>query len=405
MSLVVTARTDQVPGTGARALSSHVFDSTTPVELVSADARAVLDAAEVAFEGKAHLAGPCPHAEISGFWPSVQEEIFLGNLSQRRRPFDRQAVELFRLDEIMERDPRTLSGGEAARVVLASRLISEPAVLLVEGLFEEIDIATRYKLSSHLSAGHLSTLLVGLAPLSIPGRRVRWDLDSDTLAVTNDALPLIQDGWSRASLTVEVLNTREARMGTLMFEVIGLSCHRGGRLVFEDVSFSSQGGSIGLILGPNGAGKTSLIECIAGMLPFGGRISINNDDIRGRFAKSAAYAPQDADEDVVEKSLLGEVALAAGSIRAQELLKSCRIPPNVWEEPLAGDGGLKKIASVMSAVGRNRPLCLLDEPTLSCDLEKKAWIVAAISHHDRRGGISLVSSHDGEFLDMLAAMI
>jgi hypothetical protein len=47
-----------------------------------------------------------------------------------------------------------------------------------------------------------------------------------------------------------------------------ISCRRGGRLLFQDLSFKLAPGEALFVSGPNGAGKTSLLRLIAGLLPL-----------------------------------------------------------------------------------------------------------------------------------------
>ena len=55
-----------------------------------------------------------------------------------------------------------------------------------------------------------------------------------------------------------------------------LSCQRGGRTVFDGLSFAVGPGEALLLSGPNGAGKTSLLRQIAGLLPLAaGRLSLD----------------------------------------------------------------------------------------------------------------------------------
>jgi ABC-2 type transport system ATP-binding protein len=54
--------------------------------------------------------------------------------------------------------------------------------------------------------------------------------------------------------------------------VAQLSARRGARQVLTEVSFTARPGEILGIIGPNGAGKTTLFECVAGLLPFDGKV-------------------------------------------------------------------------------------------------------------------------------------
>ena len=44
-----------------------------------------------------------------------------------------------------------------------------------------------------------------------------------------------------------------------------LTCERGGRIVFRDVSLALQPGQLMQLTGPNGSGKSSLLRLIAGL--------------------------------------------------------------------------------------------------------------------------------------------
>src|SRR3954453_20549350 len=55
--------------------------------------------------------------------------------------------------------------------------------------------------------------------------------------------------------------------------VAQLSARRGTRQVLTDVSFTARPGEILGVIGPNGAGKTTLFECVAGLLPFAGKVA------------------------------------------------------------------------------------------------------------------------------------
>jgi ABC-2 type transport system ATP-binding protein len=51
-----------------------------------------------------------------------------------------------------------------------------------------------------------------------------------------------------------------------------LSARRGTRQVLTGVSFTARPGEILGLIGPNGAGKTTLFECVAGLLPYDGKV-------------------------------------------------------------------------------------------------------------------------------------
>ena len=71
----------------------------------------------------------------------------------------------------------------------------------------------------------------------------------------------------------------------LEFSGQALSCFRGGRMVFSNLSFVLESGGALVLRGPNGSGKSSLLRIMAGLLhPIKGYVrwsdinsSIHND--------------------------------------------------------------------------------------------------------------------------------
>jgi len=50
-----------------------------------------------------------------------------------------------------------------------------------------------------------------------------------------------------------------------MLEVINLTCVRGTRRLFKELTFSAVAGELVELRGPNGSGKTSLLRILCGL--------------------------------------------------------------------------------------------------------------------------------------------
>jgi heme exporter protein A len=176
----------------------------------------------------------------------------------------------------------------------------------------------------------------------------------------------------------------------------GISCQRGGRLLFEGLTFALAPGESLLVSGPNGAGKTSLLRLIAGLLPLqAGRI-------------------EGGDASVPLPELCHYVGHLNGIKSALTLGENVRF----WVDFLGGDDaeldsayrrfGLEELrdlpAGILSAGQKRklallrlfaapRPIWLLDEPSVSLDAASAKVLDTAIAQHLAEGGIAVVASH------------
>ena len=177
-----------------------------------------------------------------------------------------------------------------------------------------------------------------------------------------------------------------------------IACERGGRTLFEGLSFALAPGEALLVRGPNGAGKTSFLRQLAGLLPL---------------AAGALEAPGAGDDIPVP-----ELCHYVGHLNAAKNALTVRENLAFWAAFL-GDGagdcdgalaafGLADLAGLpagLLSAGQKqklalsrlfaaaRPIWLLDEPSVSLDAAAVKRLDAAMREHLRVGGVAVVSSH------------
>jgi len=179
----------------------------------------------------------------------------------------------------------------------------------------------------------------------------------------------------------------------------GISVHdlaiaRGGRVLFETLSFAIQSGGYGEIRGANGAGKTSLLRAIAGFLkPHAGRIVFER-----------------IEEPATALHYLGHLngLKQAASVRAHLRYWGGLLGGEDEKEALAAVG-LEGIADAPAralsqgqarrlALGRMlvapRPIWLLDEPGAALDANGRDMLAELIAAHRRRGGVVVAAVHE-----------
>ncbi|MFZ8783511.1 MAG: ABC transporter ATP-binding protein, partial [Desulfurococcaceae archaeon] len=87
----------------------------------------------------ARLVGYCWQNPYYGFIEASVRDELRAVLESLRVPGDWRVVEILVPEELLERDPSTLSGGEAKRVSLASVLVADQPVWLLDEPFTFLD--------------------------------------------------------------------------------------------------------------------------------------------------------------------------------------------------------------------------------------------------------------------------
>lgn len=185
--------------------------------------------------------------------------------------------------------------------------------------------------------------------------------------------------------------------------VYKLSCIRGDRTLFRDLSFKLGQGQLLHIKGPNGSGKTTLLRAICGLfLPQQGDILWNNTNTRS------------LDEDYRREFLyLGHLNGIKDDLSAVENIRiSTRLNGNrVGEEQIysalgrMGLAGFEELPTKMLSQGQKRrvaltrlplssaPLWILDEPFVALDTDAVQFLQSVISDKLQNGGMVLLTTH------------
>ena len=172
-------------------------------------------------------------------------------------------------------------------------------------------------------------------------------------------------------------------------EADGIALIRGGRLLFEALSFRLEPGGALLVTGRNGAGKSSLLRLVAGLLaPDAGRLS--NPFPTALLAGEQALKPDRrvADELAFWAGLDGatpEAQVAAADAMAVTPLLEFRCGQ-------LSSGQRQRVAIARTIAGGAR-LWLLDEPANALDSASEQRLLAAIAAHRATGGLVMAATH------------
>ncbi|AJP73113.1 heme ABC exporter ATP-binding protein CcmA [Sphingomonas hengshuiensis] len=173
--------------------------------------------------------------------------------------------------------------------------------------------------------------------------------------------------------------------GTLAFRDV--ACVRGGRLLFEGLSFALAPGQAALVVGPNGTGKSSMIRIAAGLLaPFAG--SVEGEGARALLSEAAALDPE-----LSVAAALGFWARIDGTADIAPALEAVGMADLAQVPVRLLSTGQRRRAALARVVASGAPVWLLDEPANGLDVASVAALEGLIARHRAGGGIALVATH------------
>ena len=187
-----------------------------------------------------------------------------------------------------------------------------------------------------------------------------------------------------------------------MFKVEKLTCRRGMRTIFRDVTFNLEPGAFLWVTGANGSGKSSLLRILAGLLPtaeggvFWQRMDVSTDWSAHRerlhyIGHLDAVKPElTAHEMLGYWQVLRSDRAGKPALHALEALGIAQLADKPVRILSAGQKRRLALARLML---NDAPLWLLDEPTTGLDQHAQKNLDNIINMHRAKGGIVIAAMH------------
>jgi heme exporter protein A len=188
-----------------------------------------------------------------------------------------------------------------------------------------------------------------------------------------------------------------------MLTVSNLSCSRGNRPLFTEVSFCLQAGQAMHLEGDNGVGKTSLLRIVCGLSPAdSGEVRWHAQTIQKNvtaYRSSLFYLGHGLslkEELSPLENLLSDAAVSGRTLSQQQALVALakmglrgreHLPLRVMSQ------GQKRRTALARLLASQAPLWVLDEPFVALDAHAVEGLRGLVAEHVAQGGMALFTSH------------
>jgi len=365
--------------------------------------------------GTVGMAFSNPGAQLAGVASTVFEEVAFGPMNLGLPVVEtvartRGALGSLGIEDLAERHPGRLSGGQTQLVAIASMLAMQPRYLVLDEPVAELDQECRALVAGALRriadgdtgllvAEHDLDLLSELRARVVHIRDGRLSPDGPPAGGRANPAPRNSAPWSSGAPVV-------IRCDGVAFDYPD-STH-----ALEGVDVEIRAGERVAIVGRNGSGKTTLVRLWNGLLrPTSGRVEIAGLPTASRhvaaLAREIGLTFQDPNDQLFARTCRAEVAYGArnSGLGGREL--DGAVDAGLALVGLADDAGAnpydlgpskRRLLALASVLAIRTPVVVLDEPTMGLDADERTRVASVIAALAEAGRTVVAISHDARFV-------
>lgn len=327
-------------------------------------------------------------------------------------------MEITNTTYLQEKNPFELSGGQQQRVALASVLVLEPDILVIDEPTSQLDpqetervfeiIKTMKQMGKTIIlVEHKMELVAEYCDEVVvlhQGKVIRHGDKHDVLSEIE-----LEKFGVMLPLTVYLANELK-KHGIIEFKDVSFQYPNGFSAV-ENVSFEINEGEAIAIIGQNGAGKTTTVKMINGLLkPTHGTVLIDGMDTKdyttAQLSKIAGYVFQNPDDQIFHNNVEDEIRFGPKKqgLSEEEIVKKtewaaklCGLSEQMQENPYNLPLSIRKFVSIASVLAMDDKILILDEPTAGQDLIGINRLENILTELKKENKTVVTITHDMEF--------
>ena len=390
--------------------------------------------------------------EAQFVFDAVEDEIvfYLENMGIPREKMDRrinQVLQEIKISALRHKKIKALSGGEQQKVAIASALVTQPKVLILDEPTSQLDpssaeevltfileLKSRLNLTVLISEHRLERLLpyVDLVINLTSDRKILFGEPQQVLPSMEQVPPIIEISQNlgitplpltpasfpnlpvpESSTTIKLNKDIQKDNQDHPLVINQLSTKIGENQILENINLDISVGEILVLMGPNGSGKTTLLRSILGLIPSTGELFLNKNNITNyhfsEVIQNIAYLPQNPNDLLFAESILDELRttlknhrLTLNDERISTFLDHFGLAEKQSHYPRDLSVGERQRTAIAAITVHNPNIILLDEPTRGLDYYAKRSLKDLFQRWRDQNKAILLVTHDVEFAAQLA---